>query len=689
MDNEVFKKLLKESIQSNGDNIANQFNEVEHSEEDEDAEVIQYKNKKTKASKKVDWKLYAAQTLNDVKKWYDTLNSMPVKNEQDVEKILSKLLFSNKKNINKNPKSILNRNLKGKKRKQTDDEKNYRKLRAADSPVTSVAPGVGVSESIFDIDSSSASSLAGQKSRENKLKFYETIKKIFKSKGIELAKPGEQGLGLPRFEAFLEVLADWPKNKIDSPQEMQEFILKYVPERMMGDLMQKWPDDLSSDAIKSASSLRKDIRAQKAALSRQRVAKFNKDPKNQLARASQQAALNTAMKKFKAKQAKKAAAERAARAGMPVPDENVPNSFMRESHINEENGGYSEEYLNFLLDGTPRKEMVKALISYIQDLVLRNISAEMGVLGGEEELKSFSKSDAAKLVSKLDNAKKEIENASKNMTPENVMTLMKFYALGKRIENPDTLKKLYQRFGRFSMDTLSAFFKEEENDINSFFKGIVLDIKDTDLWSSPSESWISKALQTKNYKMLFNLDNYLEKKPNGIDSSQSLKFLEKAISDFEDSEQKMNEGFQKEDVNKYLESFIPFAKKRLGYDKDPIIKFSSDPENGKLTLGKTAYYEPAKMTVTVFTDNRHPKDIMRSLSHELVHHAQNCDGQFDLNHGMGEGYAQNDEHLRKMEEDAYLRGNMCFRDWEDNFKQNNPILERREKIYYELMRRLK
>ena len=660
MDNEVFKKLLKESIQSSGDNIAKQFNEADHTEE-EDAEVIRYKNKE---SKKADWKMYASQTLNDVKKWYDTLNSMPVKNEQDVEKILSKLLFSNKKNINKdaNPKSILNRKLKGKKRKQSDDEKSYRKLKASDSPVTSVAPGVGVSESIFDIDSSSASSLAGQKSRENKLKFYETIKKIFKSKGVEIAKPGEQGLGLPRFEAFLEVLADWPKNKIDSPQEMQEFILKYVPERMMGDLMQKWPDDLSSDAIKSASSLRKDVRAQKAALSRQR---------------------------FKVKQAKKAAAERAARAGMPAPEDNVPNSFMRESHINEENGEYSEKYLNFLLDGTPRKEMVKALISYIQDLVLRNISAEMGVLGGEEELKSFSKSDAAKLVSKLDDAKKEIDNASKDMTPENIMTLMKFYALGKRIQSPDTLKNLYQRFGRFSMDTINAFFKEEENDINSFFKGIISDMEKTNLWNSESESWVSKALQTKNYKMLFNLDNYVEKKPNGIDSRQSLSFLEKAINDFKDSEQRMNEGLQKEDVNEYLESFIPFAKKRLGYDKDPIIKFSSDPENGKLTLGKTAYYEPAKMTVTVFTDNRHPKDIMRSLSHELVHHAQNCDGQFDINHGMGEGYAQNDEHLRKMEEDAYLRGNMCFRDWEDNYKQNNPMLERKERLYYKLMRRIK
>ena len=141
-----------------------------------------------------------------------------------------------------------------------------------------------------------------------------------------------------------------------------------------------------------------------------------------------------------------------------------------------------------------------------------------------------------------------------------------------------------------------------------------------------------------------------------------------------------------------LEEFYPFAKRRLGFDKEPVLIFKSDVENSKDALGKTAYYEPASMNVTVFTDRRHPKDILRSLSHELVHHAQNCDGQFDQNLGVGEGYAQNDAHLRKMEEDAYLRGNMCFRDWEDNYKQtnrafNNALNERNERLYNRLLRR--
>ena len=31
-------------------------------------------------------------------------------------------------------------------------------------------------------------------------------------------------------------------------------------------------------------------------------------------------------------------------------------------------------------------------------------------------------------------------------------------------------------------------------------------------------------------------------------------------------------------------------------------------------------------------------------------------------------YAQNDEHMRNMEKEAYLQGNLLMRDFEDNFK---------------------
>jgi hypothetical protein len=123
-----------------------------------------------------------------------------------------------------------------------------------------------------------------------------------------------------------------------------------------------------------------------------------------------------------------------------------------------------------------------------------------------------------------------------------------------------------------------------------------------------------------------------------------------------------------------IKKFLPFAQKRIGFNKPPRLFLKNDSSNAGDPLGKTAYYDPNKKSVTIYVTGRHPKDVMRSLSHELVHHKQNCRGDFDSVGEMGEGYAQNDEHLREMEREAYETGNMCFRDWEDSLKNT---------IYYE------
>jgi hypothetical protein len=117
-----------------------------------------------------------------------------------------------------------------------------------------------------------------------------------------------------------------------------------------------------------------------------------------------------------------------------------------------------------------------------------------------------------------------------------------------------------------------------------------------------------------------------------------------------------------------MRQFMPFAQKRMGFHKPPRVFLRDDHENAQNPLGKTAYYDPQQMSVTLYINGRHPKDIMRSLSHELVHHTQNCNGEFTDDTEMGEGYAQNDKHLREMERQAYEKGNLCFRDWEDSIK---------------------
>ena len=123
-----------------------------------------------------------------------------------------------------------------------------------------------------------------------------------------------------------------------------------------------------------------------------------------------------------------------------------------------------------------------------------------------------------------------------------------------------------------------------------------------------------------------------------------------------------------------IKKFMPFAKERMGFKNPPKLFLRNDSKNAENPLGKTAYYDPNNKSITLYVTGRHPKDVMRSLSHELVHHTQNCNGKFNNVGEMGEGYAQNDEHLREMEREAYETGNMCFRDWEDSLKST---------IYYE------
>ena len=114
--------------------------------------------------------------------------------------------------------------------------------------------------------------------------------------------------------------------------------------------------------------------------------------------------------------------------------------------------------------------------------------------------------------------------------------------------------------------------------------------------------------------------------------------------------------------------FFPYSQEKLQFDQPVTIIFQSDEDNSQRMLGKTAYYDPSSMEVVLYVDGRHPKDIMRSLSHELVHHAQNCRGDFTTDSATPEGYAQSDPHLRKMEREAYTKGNLIFRDYEDLIK---------------------
>ena len=54
--------------------------------------------------------------------------------------------------------------------------------------------------------------------------------------------------------------------------------------------------------------------------------------------------------------------------------------------------------------------------------------------------------------------------------------------------------------------------------------------------------------------------------------------------------------------SRILKDFMPYAQKQLGFDQPVKVLFISDPENAVNPLGKTAHYEPATKTVTIYVD---------------------------------------------------------------------------------------
>ena len=122
------------------------------------------------------------------------------------------------------------------------------------------------------------------------------------------------------------------------------------------------------------------------------------------------------------------------------------------------------------------------------------------------------------------------------------------------------------------------------------------------------------------------------------------------------------------ELKEALAEIYKAAQEKFQIKSTPKLILREDEENAEGIFGKTAYYEPATKTVVLYTTNRHPKDICRSFAHELIHHIQNLRGDLEMGDASSATYAQDDEHMRDMEKEAYLKGNLLFRDWEDFYK---------------------
>jgi len=100
----------------------------------------------------------------------------------------------------------------------------------------------------------------------------------------------------------------------------------------------------------------------------------------------------------------------------------------------------------------------------------------------------------------------------------------------------------------------------------------------------------------------------------------------------------------------------------------PEVKIRRDLDEAEDFFGKTAYYNPTDKEVVLYAAGRHPKYVTRSFAHEMVHHMQNLEGRLG-NRGTTDTTA--DKELAELEEEAYLKGNMIIRKWEDSQKKKN------------------
>ena len=110
---------------------------------------------------------------------------------------------------------------------------------------------------------------------------------------------------------------------------------------------------------------------------------------------------------------------------------------------------------------------------------------------------------------------------------------------------------------------------------------------------------------------------------------------------------------------KLLKDFLDFVNEELKINKPYSLYFVEDKTNAKDPLGRTAMYNPSSSSVYIYATNRHPKDILRSIAHELVHHKQHCDGRLE------------DMSFEKSEKEANA-GGFLVRKFEDGRK---PVSE--------------
>jgi nicotinamide mononucleotide adenylyltransferase len=240
---------------------------------------------------------------------------------------------------------------------------------------------------------------------------------------------------------------------------------------------------------------------------------------------------------------------------------------------------------------------------------------------------------------------------SKGLVPNNVTfvisdlpsPVLKAY---KEFENhPD--QQYIAVFGKDDVDRFKGISKLSNVKVDNFEEANIGTLSATDLRNAilngdlkTIQSMIPKEIDAKEYIQALNIEQLNENASyaKDIDYKQYIKELTKDM------------------IRKGM-NVTPLPK---------VIFKHSDVSNAKDFFGKTAYYEPQSMSIVLYTEGRHPKDIVRSFAHEMIHHMQNVEGRLG---DITTTNTQEDDRLNDLEAEANLKGTMTFRNWTDGLNE--------------------
>ena len=231
---------------------------------------------------------------------------------------------------------------------------------------------------------------------------------------------------------------------------------------------------------------------------------------------------------------------------------------------------------------------------------------------------------------------------------------------------PSQLKR-EELFDIVSMLKDSIVSEKMFNTMDSFINEWLDNIGDTRLTEASSGTAIQpqSALRSEDRAKLVILYNYLFNLTSRLYHTIELKGdkVQVGLKDLED---------QKTPYLPYIGSLLEYMlDQKMAITPLPEVKLRRDISEASNFFGKTAYYNPANNEIVLFVEGRHPKDVVRSFSHEMIHHMQNLDGRLG---NIGTSDTNKDNNLLELEKEAYLMGNITFRNWEDQIKNENKDL---------------